>query len=74
MTDYTKQIEQLSEERQRLWHEGGQPEAVAAITKRINDAYEARRIERATARFGDATTIIKRARIETELERLMSSE
>jgi len=68
---FNDDIQRLSAERQRLWKEGGD---VSRVTKSLTEAYAARRTERARDQHGDPGTIIKRARIESELERLMSSD
>ena len=66
-----EQIEQLSVERQQLWREGDPTGRAKEIAKRLTDLYEEKRIE-ATRQRGVAPTaeIVKRARIEAELERL----
>ena len=66
-------IERLVAERKEHWTSGcSEPGAVAALTKKIDDLYEQRRIERASIGAGSREAIVRRARIEVELERMMS--
>jgi Protein of unknown function (DUF2630) len=69
------QIEQLSEERQELWHrlsEGldtsvqGQ---IRELDERLEELWQALRIEKARLRFGEREEIVRRARAEERLER-----
>ncbi|GIU94261.1 MAG: hypothetical protein KatS3mg012_0718 [Gaiellaceae bacterium] len=70
-----EQIEQLSEERQRLWRqlsEGLDPAVQAeirAIDARLQDLWHELRNEKARIRFGERDEIVRRARAEERLER-----
>lgn len=70
-----EQIEQLSEERQRLWRrlsEGLDP-AVQNEIKRLDaclqELWQELRNEKARIRFGEREEIVRRARAEERLER-----
>jgi hypothetical protein len=69
------QIEQLSEERQELWHrlsEGLDPTVrsqIKDLDARLQDLWEALRIEKARLQFGEREEIVRRARAEERLER-----
>jgi len=74
MTTTTDQINELSRKRHDIWNSGDEdPVEVERITKRLVDLFEEKRSELAKFR-GQASRvdIIRRARIESELERLMS--
>jgi hypothetical protein len=64
------EITALSRRRQDLWSEGGQAIEVAKLTRRLADLYELKRQSHATTT--DRAEVIKRARVESELERLIS--
>lgn len=66
------EIEKLASDRQKLWFgdRPGTPGEATRISNQLADLYEERR---ALVAGGDRDTIVKRARVETELERLMSS-
>lgn len=68
------EIEKLASRRQAIWFGDavGAPTEVRSLTAKLADLFEERRIEDARGRTGDRTEIARRARIETELERLMS--
>jgi hypothetical protein len=74
-TDIHTEIEQLSEQRQELWHrlsEGLDLSAQAEIKEldaRLVDLWETLRIEKARLRFGEREEIVRRARAEERLER-----
>ena len=69
------EIEQLSEQRQELWHRlsDGLDVAVKAEIKdldaRLVDLWETLRIEKARLQFGEREEIVRRARAEERLER-----
>jgi hypothetical protein len=67
-------IDQVTEERQRLWREGGRGEKVDELTRKLQDLYDLRRRSKAELLNGNPVEIIRRARIESELERLMSQD
>ena len=73
--DIHTEIEQLSEQRQELWHrlsEGLDLSAQAEIKEldaRLVDLWETLRIEKARLRFGEREEIVRRARAEERLER-----
>jgi DNA-binding transcriptional regulator GbsR (MarR family) len=68
-------IEQLSEERQELWHQlsDGLDPAVKSeikdIDTRLEELWQALRMEKARLRFGEREEIVRRARAEERLER-----
>ena len=74
-TDIHTEIEQLSEQRQELWHrlsEGLDLSVQAEIKEldaRLVDLWETLRIEKARLRFGEREEIVRRARAEERLER-----
>jgi hypothetical protein len=69
------EIEQLSEQRQELWHrlsDGLDLEAQTEIKEldaKLVDLWETLRIEKARMRFGEREEIVRRARAEERLER-----
>jgi hypothetical protein len=73
--DIHTEIEQLSEQRQELWHrlsEGLDLSVQAEIKEldaRLVDLWETLRIEKARLRFGEREEIVRRARAEERLER-----
>jgi DNA-binding transcriptional regulator GbsR (MarR family) len=73
--DIHKEIEQLSETRQDLWHRlsDGLDPAVAGEIKdldaRLQELWQALRLEKARLRFGEREEIVRRARAEERLER-----
>jgi DNA-binding transcriptional regulator GbsR (MarR family) len=68
-------IEQLSEERQELWQrlsEGLDPavkDEIKDIDARLEELWQALRMEKARLRFGEREEIVRRARAEERLER-----
>ena len=68
-------IEQLSEERQELWHrlsDGLDPAVkseIKDIDARLEELWQALRMEKARLRFGEREEIVRRARAEERLER-----
>lgn len=72
LRDLIAEIERLSERRQELWTTGEKSEEVEKITSKLNELYEERRITSARERAGDRAEITRRAKVETELERLMT--
>ena len=77
MTPYQihDEIERISEERQELWHtlsEGLDPavkEEIAELDARLQELWQALRMEKARLRFGEREDIVRRARAEERLER-----
>lgn len=65
-------IHELAAERQRLWREGGNPAEIERVSRMLADAYEAKR-QRDAQGVVTNDQILKRARIELELEQLISS-
>ena len=69
------EIERISEERQDLWHTlsaGLDPavkEEVAELDARLQELWQALRMEKARLRFGEREDIVRRARAEERLER-----
>jgi hypothetical protein len=69
------EIEQLSEQRQELWHrlsDGLDLDAQTEIKEldaKLVDLWETLRIEKARLRFGEREEIVRRARAEERLER-----
>jgi hypothetical protein len=79
--DVDAEIERLSGVRRQLWADGAHPEEVRKVTRKLDGLYEEKRINAAKSRTGtspDTTRkdwrakINKKARIESELERLIS--
>jgi hypothetical protein len=74
-SDIHTQIEELSEQRQELWHrlsEGLNPEVASEIKDldaQLVDLWETLRMEKARLRFGERDEIVRRARAEERLER-----
>jgi hypothetical protein len=74
-TQIHTEIEQLSEQRQELWHRLAEGLDMAAqieikeIDARLTDLWETLRIEKARLRFGEREEIVRRARAEERLER-----
>lgn len=64
------EIEHFSMRRQQAWASGNTDE-VARITSRLADLYEERRRQRAQDGYRDRAEIIRRARVESELERMI---
>jgi hypothetical protein len=68
-------IEELSEERQQLWHrlsDGLDPAVQSEIKDldaRLEELWQALRMEKARLRFGEREEIVRRARAEERLER-----
>ncbi len=68
-------IEELSEERQVLWHklsDGLDPAVQSEIKEldaRLEELWQSLRMEKARLRFGEREEIVRRARAEERLER-----
>jgi hypothetical protein len=68
-------IEELSEERQELWHrlsDGLDPAVQSEIKDldaRLEELWQTLRMEKARLRFGEREEIVRRARAEERLER-----
>lgn len=67
------EIERLSARRQELWADDTRDTTseTSTIAAKLEELYETKRIEQAKARVGNREKITRRARVETELERLM---
>jgi hypothetical protein len=69
------EIERISEVRQDLWHrlsEGldlGVQAEIKELDTRLQELWQALRIEKARLRFGERDEIVRRARAEERLER-----
>lgn len=74
MQDVSAEIERLTAERQALWCAGGDHGTeIARISSRLADLYEQKRQQAAQAASGrKRSEIVLRARVESELERLMT--
>lgn len=70
-TGVDEEIEFLTELRRRIWagEAEGRPED---ITEKLAELFDQRRRARAEQLHGNPSEIIRRARIEAELERMMS--
>ena len=75
MKTTTDQINECSSQRQAIWQSGEEnPAEVERLTKRLVDLFEEKRSD--LAKFRGQTSrsdIIRRARIESEIERLIST-
>jgi len=70
-----QRIHELSKRRQQIWCEGGmRPADVQRITAELADLFHDRRVERAQEAHGSRKDIIRHARIEHELEKLMTTD
>ena len=69
------EIHRLATRRQDIWfgRAPGESGEVSRLTLQLADLYEERRSEDARFRSGERAEIVRRARVETELERLMTS-
>ena len=69
------QIEQISEERQELWQQLSEgldtsvQGQIKELDARLEELWQALRIEKARLRFGEREEIVRRARAEERLER-----
>jgi hypothetical protein len=69
------EIERISEERQELWYQlsrGLDPavqEEIRELDARLQELWQALRMEKARLRFGEREDIVRRARAEERLER-----
>ncbi len=69
------EIERLSEERQDLWHLLSQgldhtvKDDIKELDDRLQELWQALRMEKARLRFGEREEIVRRARAEERLER-----
>jgi hypothetical protein len=74
-TQIPTEIEQLSAQRQELWHRLSDGLDLAAqaeikdLDAKLVDLWETLRIEKARLRFGEREEIVRRARAEERLER-----
>lgn len=71
MKSVTESIHEKSRQRQANWA-GGITQETQHLTQHLDDLYAEKRQQLAQARHGRREDIVKRARIESELERLMS--
>ena len=68
------EIERVAQRRHAAWRgEFGDGFEVPRLTAQLHDLYEERRIEDARKRSGNRSEIARRAKVETELERLMTN-
>ncbi len=68
------QIEDAARIRQRAWLQRPADAVEAARqTRLLDDLFEERRQERARTRYGARDQIVRRARVEVELERLVAA-
>jgi hypothetical protein len=67
-------IQKAAQKRQASWLNGCDPFEIAQLTKKLEELYEQHRLERARDRHGDRFQIVKRARVERELEKLMTQD
>lgn len=73
MSDVDTKIEALSAQRQLIWRIGVGFEDLPAIAAQLADLYETKRHDDAATRSGvSRADILRRARIESELERLIN--
>jgi len=69
------EIERLSEERQDLWHllsdglDHTVKDEIKELDDRLQELWQALRMEKARLRFGEREEIVRRARAEERLER-----
>jgi hypothetical protein len=69
------EIELLSEERQVLWHrlsqglDGTVKDEIKDLDARLQELWQALRMEKARLRFGEKEEIVRKARVEERLER-----
>ena len=69
------EIERLSEERQELWHRLSQgldstvKSEIKDLDARLQELWQALRMEKARLQFGEREEIVRRARAEERLER-----
>ena len=69
------EIELLSEERQVLWHRlshglnGTVKDEIKDLDARLQELWQALRMEKARLRFGEKEEIVRKARVEERLER-----
>jgi len=69
------EIEQLSEERQVLWQQLSQgldstvKDEIKPLDARLQELWQALRMEKARLRFGEREEIVRRARADERLER-----
>ena len=69
-TTLSSRIDRLSRERQALWAagEGGR---AARVSRDLEDLYAQRRAARAREQHGSKTDVVRRAKAEAELEKLI---
>ena len=72
MFDVDTRIHEVTQKRQDAWSHGGDPAEVSRLSQELDFLYEERRIQRASI-HGSRSEIVRRARIEVELERMMST-
>lgn len=67
-----RRVDRITQERRDLWKEGGDPIRSAEIARELTELYAELRLVRARRRSGPPEGIVKRARVERELEKLYS--
>ena len=67
MSEVQERIDRLVQERQALWAQG---RPAGSLSDELEKAYDERRREMAAQQHGAAAEIIRRARVERELEKL----
>ena len=72
VAEISAEIERLARRRQEVWSGAPEtgPQEVKEITARLAELTERRRVVDAQERAGDRGTIARRAKVESELERL----
>ena len=72
--DRDAEIERLSRSRQEIWSglRIGEPGEIKSISDQLAKLYEERRLDAGENPGRSRTDVIRRARVESELERLMS--
>jgi hypothetical protein len=64
-------IEKKSTQRRRALAGEGAPGDVSRLDAELSELYEELRVARARSNYGDRDVIVKRARVDRELEKLM---
>lgn len=73
MRDISAEIHEVSQQRQACWANGADPIETGRLARKLADLYEEKRILHAQERTGKTKSeIIRQARVESELERLIS--
>lgn len=69
LRDVQRKIDRATDARARAWRDRDPVEA-ARLTARIEELYADLRLARARAQNGDPSNIVRRARVEREIEKL----